>query len=55
MVASLHNDVVNESDKKYMRYRARYASQGRRDAVQSISRDVWDDKRNDLDPDNDAV
>ena len=53
MVASLHDDVVSQSDRKYMRYRARYASQGRRQAVESLSRDVWDEKRNALDPDDD--
>ncbi len=52
MVASLHDDVVNESDKKYMRYRARYSSRGRHEAVQSISRDLWDEKRDKLDPDD---
>ena len=46
MVASLHDDVVTPSDRKYMRYRARYASQGKREAVQSVSRDVWDERRN---------
>lgn len=46
MVASLHEDVLEAKDRKYMRYRARYAARGRREAVQSVSREVWDEKRN---------